>query len=69
MAAGVARVLIQRAATARGKDRVAFSVDVWESEKGWHWKLPNDTKASAPYRTRAAAVEAARERDGLRPDA
>jgi hypothetical protein len=64
----VETVWIDRIPSRHGKRRGRLCIKLWQSPDGWRWTIcDGPQRGSEPLPTREAAIEAARQRDGLGP--
>jgi hypothetical protein len=59
---------IERLPERQGEHRSPLSIELWQTSDGWRWAIPGGSRRfSEVFPTRDAAIEAARQRDGMGP--
>ena len=59
---------IERLPGPLGEHRSPLSIELWQVTDGWRWAIPGVARRfSRLFPTREAAIEEARQRDGLGP--
>ena len=59
---------IERLPGSQREHRFPLSIELWQTSDGWRWAIPGGSRRfSEPFPTREAAIEGARQKDGLGP--